>query len=140
MSFFMYKSFFCVCCVLGLVRGYAQDATYEFTGKHFLTSYVHCKPCALMDCVQLRKVMVQAAQEAGAQVLDVLEYQFEGGGYTLVLLLAESHASIHTYPEVSACFVDFFTCGDRCSVELFDQRLSAYLQADKQNQQLILRK
>jgi S-adenosylmethionine/arginine decarboxylase-like enzyme len=46
---------------------------------------------------------------------------------TMVFLLSESHASIHTYPEHGACFVDLFTCGNKCSGEKFDQALREYL-------------
>ena len=46
---------------------------------------------------------------------------------TLVALLSESHASIHTYPEHNSCFVDLFTCGLSFHAERFDAVMRAYL-------------
>ncbi|TET06482.1 hypothetical protein E3J79_01835 [Candidatus Dependentiae bacterium] len=48
-------------------------------------------------------------------------------GSTIICILTESHASIHTYPEYNSCFVDLFTCGKHCSHEPFDTVLQKYL-------------
>ena len=45
----------------------------------------------------------------------------------MIILLSESHASIHTYPEHGGCFVDFFTCGTTCKPENFDKYMQNYL-------------
>jgi S-adenosylmethionine/arginine decarboxylase-like enzyme len=58
---------------------------------------------------------------------------------TAVLLLAESHASIHTYPEHQACFVDLFTCGRACSAERFDAVLRQYLRPASVQRRTMLR-
>lgn len=115
-------------CLFSLVFLQATESEYQFKGNHFLASYSGCDYAALIDLEALRQTMLDAAEESGATVLDSVEYAFDGGGFTMVILLSESHASIHTYPEFNACFVDLFTCGDNCSSDNFDQALRAYLQ------------
>ena len=48
----------------------------------------------------------------GAAVLGVLKHTFRPQGVTVILMLAESHMAIHTYPEYNRFFLDIFTCGD----------------------------
>ena len=78
-------------------------------------------------------------RDAGKCSLDAVEHVFSPRGYTAVLLLSESHASIHTYPEHGACFVDLFTCGTTCKAEAFDQVLRDYLQPLQITQRILLR-
>ncbi len=67
------------------------------------------------------------------------DYSFSPHGMTSVLLLSESHASIHTYPEHEACFVDLFTCGHSCSAEKFDEVMCDYLRPAQVQRRLMLR-
>lgn len=112
---------------------------YEFVGRHLLASYRECDLDALKNIKQLPEVMKRGIEASGAQLLDSVEYVFAPDGLTMVLLLSESHASIHTYPEHGACFVDFFTCGTRCSAEKFDAILQNFLKPKKVDKQFIVR-
>jgi S-adenosylmethionine decarboxylase len=104
----------------------AQTA-YQFAGKHFFASYLGCDQEALADVARMQQAMEAAVRASGATILGVLPYTFAADGLTMVFLLSESHASIHTYPEHGACFVDLFTCGDHCLSAPFDAALRAYL-------------
>ncbi|MES2344420.1 MAG: adenosylmethionine decarboxylase [Chlamydiota bacterium] len=112
---------------------------HEFNGKHLLASYLQCDHEALVDLEKLKEVMVEAVFASGASLLDSCEFVFPPDGLTLVMLLSESHASIHTYPEYNACFVDLFTCGEHCSSEAFDIALRAYLKPEIVEKKLLLR-
>ena len=57
----------------------------------------------------------------------------------MVLILSESHASIHTYPEDRSCFVDFFTCGTDCLPENFDKTMREYLLPQQVKSKLFFR-
>lgn len=116
---------------------FAQE--YSFKGKHFVASYLDCDLGALGNPEELIKAMDQAVQSSGATILDKTPFIFAPNGLTIVYLLSESHASLHTYPEHGACFVDLFTCGDHCSSEQFDQFLRNYLQPKRVNARLFLR-
>jgi len=106
----------------------AEEAQYEFYGRHFLAQYYGCNSRALNDPKQLAKIMKKASLAAGATVLESASHIYSPAGFSFVLLLSESHASVHTYPEHKCCFVDFFTCGRHCSAEKFDAVLRNYLQ------------
>lgn len=107
--------------------------TYEFAGKHFIASYLECDREALSDVAGMTRAMDEAVKASGATVLDHSSYVFTPNAITRVYLLSESHASIHTYPEHGSCFVDLFTCGQKCSAEKFDTVLRAYLQPKQTN-------
>lgn len=98
-----------------------------FVGRHMLASYVGCDARALGDYDGLEQALRRAIPACGARFLNSVRHEFHPGGVTIVCLLSESHASIHTYPERRACFVDLFTCGDRCRAEKFEAVLRAYL-------------
>lgn len=55
--------------------------------------------------------LTSGAEAAGATILDVASHKFEPQGLTAMLLLSESHISIHTWPETNYAAVDIFTCG-----------------------------
>lgn len=101
---------------------------HEFIGRHLIASYNNCDPAALRDSVRLIAAMQRAVEASGATLLKTAEHTFpDGAGITAVMLLSESHAAIHTYPEYDACFVDLFTCGNTCNPWKFDAVMRAYL-------------
>jgi S-adenosylmethionine decarboxylase proenzyme len=121
----------------GVVLG---EDMHEFRGCHLVASFRGCDEEAIKDIPALSEAMLKAVKDCGASVLGFSEYVFPGDGFTMVILLSESHASIHTYPEHKACFVDLFTCGDNCSHELFQEKLSTYLKPTSVEKEIILRK
>ncbi len=117
----------------------SPKSEYEFVGVHLVASYNDCDEEALCNVERLKEVMEEAARASGATILDSADYLFPPHGLTMVLLLSESHASIHTYPEYKACFIDLFTCGHNCSAERFDEVLRSYLKPKKAHVQKLLR-
>ena len=121
----------CIFLILAFGSYLKADESYQFIGKHFVASYKECDQKALTDLPKLKEALTKAAEKSGAHILDSVDYIFEPDGLTMVILLSESHASIHTYPEYGACFVDLFTCGHTCSSDAFDKVLREYLQPKK---------
>ncbi|MCW1933749.1 adenosylmethionine decarboxylase [Pararhodobacter zhoushanensis] len=66
---------------------------------------------ALTESERLETTLTEAARRAGASVLATQFRAFSGGGVTGMVLLAESHISIHTWPEMDFAAVDIFMCG-----------------------------
>ena len=60
----------------------------------------------------LKETLDKAIVNTGASILDFVEFEFEPQGYSINILIAESHASAHTFPEHAAVFIDYFTCGE----------------------------
>lgn len=117
----------------------ATEDKFDFIGRHFIASYMDCSEAALNDTENLELAMIEAIEASGATLLDMTDYEFSPAGFTMIALLSESHASIHTYPEHRACFVDLFTCGTQCSAEAFDAVLRKYLNPGKVNARILLR-
>ena len=118
---------------------FSDEEIYHFAGKHFLASYLDCDSEAISDVANMLSAMDAAVLASGATLLDATSYVFPPSGLTVVYLLSESHASLHTYPEHGACFVDLFTCGDHCVAEQFDAALRSYLKPKQVNARFFLR-
>ena len=88
--------------------------THEAVGQHLLVTFKNCAADVLNDIDSLRDLTMRAAVATGATVLNICAQKFEPQGVTVVAVLAESHASLHTYPEVQKVFWDCFTCGSAC--------------------------
>ncbi len=82
-----------------------------FRSKHFLLELYGCDYEKLNDESFLSFSLNNAAKLANATVLNLITNKFEPQGVTAIALLAESHLSIHTWPEAQYSAVDIFTCG-----------------------------
>ncbi|MHA1607318.1 MAG: adenosylmethionine decarboxylase [Candidatus Freyarchaeota archaeon] len=79
---------------------------------HHIISEVFADPEVLDDLEFLKDTFLTAAEIAGLQILDVKFHKFEPMGVSGILLISESHVSIHTWPEDGYAAIDIFTCGD----------------------------
>lgn len=86
-------------------------------GKHLITDMYGCNSSQLSDSDFLKEVMLTAIKEANMTLLDFSCQAFQPQGLTAVALLAESHMTIHTYPEIGYAAIDVFTCGDHSHPE-----------------------
>lgn len=60
----------------------------------------------------------------GVTILGTLKHEFEGGGFSGLILLGESHAAIHTWPEHGVAWVELATCGDPSALTKFEHEVS----------------
>lgn len=79
--------------------------------KHCLLNLYGCENSKLDDVEYLLNLLKSAAVETGATIVDSLTKKFEPQGVTIIIMLSESHISIHTWPETGEALVDVFTCG-----------------------------
>jgi S-adenosylmethionine decarboxylase len=103
----------------------------DMVGKHCILELYDCDPSKLDDETFLRQTITTAAQRAGATLLNLITHRFEPQGVTGLALLAESHISIHTWPENGYAAVDVFTCGDHTMPEKACEVLCEELEAGR---------
>jgi S-adenosylmethionine decarboxylase proenzyme len=79
-------------------------------GEHYVLDLSNCNHEILVDSERSNSLFAQAVRESGLTVVGEGIYKFSPYGFTCYLLLAESHASLHTWPEYDFCAIDLFTC------------------------------
>ncbi|WP_147297847.1 adenosylmethionine decarboxylase [Trinickia dinghuensis] len=90
------------------------DSLHLAYGRHVLADIADTSADVLNDGEALARALTEAALAEGTTVLGTIRHAFEPAGVTVLLLLAESHVSLHTYPGEGRAFFDAFTCGVRC--------------------------
>jgi len=85
----------------------------------------------LNDAELLQKYMVEIAKACSLTIVSIQAYSFQPQGVTIMMLIAESHFSIHTYPEKGFAAVDCYTCGDTVDPQDVVSRFLAILKPVK---------
>jgi S-adenosylmethionine decarboxylase len=81
-------------------------------GRHLLLELFDCDPDAISNVEAVKAALIEAAKRAHATIVDVVFHEFNPFGVSGVVVIAESHLSIHTWPEYRYAAVDIFSCGD----------------------------
>jgi len=80
--------------------------------RHVLVDFYGCNPNSISFSSFLERIMLDAASKAGCAIVGVKSHQFNPIGATVMVLVCESHLSIHTWPEQHKALVDVFASGD----------------------------
>jgi S-adenosylmethionine decarboxylase len=86
--------------------------TLKALGRHILLELHECNSDTLKDYKKIEEIMLGAARAAKATIVESVFHHFNPYGVSGAVVIAESHLSIHTWPEYQYAAVDFFTCGD----------------------------
>ena len=92
----------------------------KILGIQLLIDLEECDEAILNDLNKIRELLVNAAQKGGADIIGDTFHKFEPQGITGIVSIAESHISIHTWPEFAYAAVDIFSCG-----QSFKEQISA---------------
>ena len=122
-----------------ILSSFGDDQKLSHQSKHLLLELYRCDSEKLNDESFLRCNLNRAAKLANATVLNLISNKFEPQGVTAIALLAESHISIHTWPESKYSAVDIFTCGQNMLPELASQYLIDVLKAEEHSLRVIQR-
>ena len=114
-----------------ILSSFKNDQKLNHQSKHLLLELYRCDYEKLNDESFLRCSLNRAAKFAKATVLNLISNKFEPQGVTAIALLAESHISIHTWPESNYSAIDIFTCGQNMLPELASQYLIEALRAEE---------
>ena len=120
-------------------KALSDEKKLVFRSKHFLLELYRCDYEKLNDESFLRCTLNNAAKLANATVLNLLSNKFEPQGVTAIALLAESHLSIHTWPEAQYSAVDIFTCGQNMKPDMSCKYLIQALMAEEHLLRVITR-
>ncbi|MCL6444862.1 MAG: adenosylmethionine decarboxylase [Alicyclobacillus sp.] len=82
-------------------------------GRHVIAELWGCSAERLNDFHNIERIMVNAALEAGAEVREVAFHKFAPQGVSGVVIISESHLTIHSFPEHGYASIDVYTCGER---------------------------
>ncbi|WP_051957817.1 adenosylmethionine decarboxylase [Desulfobacter vibrioformis] len=86
-------------------------------GRHITIEYYDCASDVLLDKVRVEKILLKAAIDSGATIISSSFHQFEPQGVSGVVIIAESHFTVHAWPEHDYAAVDIFTCADNIDLD-----------------------
>lgn len=105
-------------------------------GRHLILDLYDCDQEILDNYDQLSELLETALRMANATILRIIGEKFKPQGVTLLALLSESHASIHTWPEIGYAAIDLYTCGDTTNThkaaEFLKKRLHSKTSEEKE--------
>ncbi|UCG13911.1 MAG: adenosylmethionine decarboxylase [Deltaproteobacteria bacterium] len=81
-------------------------------GRHLIIELFQCDSAILDDLQTLEHRLLEAVKLSGATIIQPFFHQFSPHGITGIVVVAESHFAMHTWPEYGYCAVDIFTCGE----------------------------
>lgn len=86
-------------------------------GEHYIIELYDCKKTILDDLKSIQEALLEAARIAGATIIDQRFHKFSPQGVSGVIVIAESHLSIHTWPELGYAALDLFTCSHDMDIQ-----------------------
>ena len=111
-----------------------DELSETYLGRHVLAEFFECNTNILNNKDKIENLMVDAAIECGATIVQKCFHMFSPYGVSGVLIISESHLAIHTWPELGYAAVDLFTCGPKCDPKVayeflkkkFDSKKASY--------------
>ncbi|MFQ5620726.1 MAG: adenosylmethionine decarboxylase [Candidatus Nanoarchaeia archaeon] len=108
-------------------------------GAHILVNFYDADPNQLNDIQSLKQILTKAALKAEMKILNETFHKFSPQGVTGILLLAESHISIHTWPEKKSAAADIFCCAGIERAEKAADELIALIKAERTQKRIVHR-
>jgi S-adenosylmethionine decarboxylase len=108
-----------------------RPARLNALGRHLLLELFDCDLDAINNVEAVKGALIEAAKRAQATIVDVVFHEFNPFGVSGVVVIAESHLSIHTWPEYRYAAVDIFSCGDVLQPEIAANYLVEYFGAER---------
>ncbi|OEH91870.1 adenosylmethionine decarboxylase [Bacillus solimangrovi] len=101
----------------------------ETMGRHVIAELWDCNTDKLNDMDLIERIFVDAALKAGAEVREVAFHKFAPHGVSGVVIISESHLTIHSFPEHGYASIDVYTCGDRIDPNVAAEYIAEALEA-----------
>lgn len=101
----------------------------EALGKQILVEYYDCNQSKINDVSYIENSLIQATKASKATIISHNFHKFSPYGISGVVVIAESHVAIHTWPEYNYAAVDIFTCGDTIDPWIIQEQLKEYFES-----------
>ena len=96
-------------------------------GKHTLLEFYDCDPARLKRAKEVKKLLCDAVVSGGGTIVKTLFHNFSPYGVSGVVVITESHVTIHTWPEHAFAAVDIFSCSQKLNHAVIRQSLKRAL-------------
>jgi len=101
----------------------------EALGKQILVEYYDCDQSKINDVSYVENSLIQATKASNATIISHNFHKFSPYGISGVVVIAESHVAIHTWPEYNYAAVDIFTCGDTIDPWVIQEHLKEFFES-----------
>ena len=108
---------------------YSNEEPRSLLGRHLTLEVYDCPRKYLDDPGEIRQLLLDAARGAGATVIDAMFHRFSPQGVSGVVMIAESHLTIHTWPELGCAALDMFSCSPQIDLEQIAKHRARALRA-----------
>lgn len=108
-------------------------------GTHTILEFEGCPYERLTDSGKVEQAFREAARRSNATVVDSLFHYFNPHGVSGVVVIAESHFTVHTWPEHGYAAIDFFTCSDGVDISVAIEHLRECLQPERMSRRTLKR-
>lgn len=118
---------------------HSTHPSYSPQGIHYLLECSGIDLDILTNKARLTEILHRGATDAGATIVETTMHEFNPHGLSGVIVIAESHIAIHTWPEHQYAAIDIFTCGDSLIAENIYRSLIQHLKPTSHTHQIITR-
>ena len=108
-------------------------------GYHLILELEGCPSAVLDDEASVSRLMTDAVAASGATMIQPFFHRFSPHGVSGVVIISESHFSIHTWPEYGYAAIDIFTCGDQIDMDIAAETLRRGFRAGRLQKMLLSR-
>ncbi len=124
---------------IGAERTSIDAERWPLMGRHLILEVYDCPSQCLDDPEAIRRLLLDAARGAGATVIDSMVHRFTPQGVSGVVVIAESHLTIHTWPDLGCAALDIFSCSPEIDLEQIGERLARGLGARRVDARVVER-
>jgi len=101
----------------------------EALGRQILVEFYECNDSVLNDVAHIESILLDATRASGASIISHKFHKFSPHGVSGMVVIAESHVAIHTWPEYAYAAVDIFTCGDTIDPWIIQEHLKEHFES-----------
>jgi S-adenosylmethionine decarboxylase len=100
-------------------------------GRQILVEFYDCDRDVLNDESLIREILLEGVRRSGATVISDTFHTFSPHGVSGVIVIAESHVTIHSWPEHGYAAIDIFTCGETIDPWVIQNHLERHFRSEK---------